>query len=89
MADSAIVVPDGAGSSKAIDNSAVTRGDATVVQRQRVNTADPDDPVAIQTVKGRSGSGEARVRAVGIEAKLDELIDIMSDVRDLLTEIKN
>lgn len=60
MTDNSITVNDQSSGTE-VDSSAVTRADGTVVNRQRMNVSDPDDPNAHANVRGELGRGGLNV----------------------------
>lgn len=78
------VAPDSTG--KKIDNSELTRDDGTVVERQRVNISDPEDPNAHTAVHGEAQRGVIGARdedllgaIAAMHATLTELLELMQE----------
>lgn len=77
--------PDSTG--KSVDMSQIVTSSGVTVERERVNLSDPDDPNAHVSVRGESGEGYASTRdraaldvLLSIEAKLDHLIELFTEV---------
>jgi hypothetical protein len=78
------VAPDSTG--KVIDNSELTRVDATVVERQRVNLSDPEDVNVHMSIRGEQqrsaaqvGSTELTEAIVAMHGTLIELLELMQE----------
>jgi hypothetical protein len=79
------LAPDSTGAK--VDNSAVTRADGTVVDRQRINLSDPSEVNCHQNVHGEDGRGAAEVSSREILAQLRLMNQTLGQMFELLAEI--